>query len=171
MPDKPTIPMTPEELPQQRVYPVEILPARPSAFQGYFQNIDPISEDKEPKGSPRNVEYLCSVEWAWAMNNNRIDNYYLNPRGKYWFLWNWFQDDNTWNLDWVWFFYAYGLKKGVNAKEAAIYLLMDAWQAEAKQGYLDCFHWINDVGTLSVAEIQAIAKKVWPGCAEPEEDF
>ena len=41
MPDKPTIPMTPEELPQQRVYPVGILPARPSAFQGYFQNIDP----------------------------------------------------------------------------------------------------------------------------------
>ena len=56
-------------------------------------------------------------------------------------------------------------------KKRAIYLLMDAWQAEAKQGYLDCFHWINDVGTLSVAEIQAIAKKVWPECPDIEEDF
>ena len=31
----------------------------------------------------------------------------------------------------------------------------------AQSGSFDCFHWINEVGTLDVGDLEAIADAVW----------
>lgn len=65
--------MSPEQLPQQRVAAVITVPEKPSGLiirQRYEQ---PKLLDA-PKRSPRNVELICSAEWAWSPMHNRIDN-------------------------------------------------------------------------------------------------
>lgn len=161
MAHKPKIPMRPEDVPQQRVHLVVQLPPRPPSFQGYCDFVDPMPDDVRPKGSPRNIQYLGSVEWAWGPMNSRLDSYYLNPRRSQWLLWVRYRDENDWKLRWAWILYAYGPRRGVTAKDAAIYLLMDAWSAEAQKSQLDHYGWINQPGLLSVEEISAIARAVW----------
>jgi hypothetical protein len=46
-------------------------------------------------------------------------------------------------------------------RSAAIYLLIDFWAFDAKEGGVDEFHWINETGFLSVSELAAIAREVW----------
>jgi hypothetical protein len=119
-------------------------------------------EETRPKGLPRRLEYVGSVEWASGPRHSRFDSYYLNPRGKYWLLWIYSQDENSWNMAWRWTLYAYGLKKGVDAKSAAIYLLLDAWQAERDELDLHQFFLVDEAGLLSVAEFLALGNSVWP---------
>ena len=57
---------------------------------------------------------------------------------------------------------AYGTKKGVDKKTAAIYLLIDSWIFERDNMELDHFHWLDNIGLLSVAEFMAIGRVVWP---------
>ena len=94
-------------------------------------------------------------------NNSRFDSYYLNPRGPYWLLWIRWLDDN-WDHAWKWALYAYCPKKGIDEKTAAIFLLQDAWKAEAKEYDLDHYFMIDDTGLLSVEDISEIARVVWP---------
>ena len=154
--------MTPEEVPQQRLVPVVSLPQRPPSFRGICDFINPMPDAVRPKGSPRKTTYLGSAEWAWAPGNSRFDSYYLNPRGKYWLLWIRWQNDDDWNQSWIWALYAYGPKKGVDEKTAAIFLLLDAWMAEAKEQGLNRYFLIDDPGLLSIAEFAEIARNVWP---------
>lgn len=158
----PKIPMTPDEVPQQRLVSVVSLPERPPLFDGKCDYFDAMPDEARPKGSPRNTTYLGSVEWAWGPGNSRFDSYYLNPRGKYWLLWIRWQDDNDWNKAWKWTLYAYSPKQGADDKTAAIFLLQDAWMAEAKSYDLDHYFLIDDPGLLSVAEFTGIARQVWP---------
>ena len=127
----PKIPMRPEDVPQQRVHLVASLPPCPPSFQGYYDYVNPMPDDlllklnlpqsRQMKRSPRNTEYLGSVEWAWCPWHSRFDKYYLNPRRSLWLLWiRWWDDFDS---AYRWRFYGYGPKKGVDAKTAAIYLL------------------------------------------------
>ena len=52
-------------------------------------------------------------------------------------------------------------RRGVTQKQAAVYLLLEFWAFDAKEGSVDEFHWINEDGFLSIAEIMAIAREVW----------
>ena len=158
----PKIPRTPGEVPQQRLIPLVSLSQRPPSFHGKCDFIDPMPDEVRPKGSPRNTTYLGSVEWAWSPGNSRFDSYYLNPRGKFWLLWIRWQSDNDWNQSWKWALYAYSVKKRADEKTAAIFLLQDAWKAEAKEQGLDHYFLIDEPGLLSVAEFSEIARKVWP---------
>ena len=160
---EPKIVMDLEQLPQQRLQAVVELPERPTGFKSYCEYIDPMPEKDCPKGSPRKVEFLGSVEWAWSPMNSRWDAYFLNPRGNYRLLWTRYLDDNEWPPKWRWNLYAWGLKKGVSEKESAVYLLADAWAAEAQESDLDHFHLINDPGLLTIPELCAIGRWVWPG--------
>lgn len=162
MPPTPHVPMTPEEVPQQRIHVVADLPRRPASFLGRCEYVEAMPDAERPKGSPRKVTYLGSVEWAWDPMHTRIDAYYLHRRRSYWLLWDRSQDENSWDHAWRWTLYGYARAHRANASEAAVYLLMDAWRHEATEGSLDHFHWINDDGFLSVGEITAIAGEVWP---------
>jgi len=137
------------------------LPPRPKSFKGICNIYDPMPENVRPKGSPRNTGFVCSTEWMWGPCNNRCDKYYLNPRGPYWLLWIG-EHDGNWNTKWEWILYAYAKKKGVDAKTAAVYLLLDAWTAEADRGAIGHYHFIDCDGLLSVSEISEIARRVWP---------
>src|SRR4051812_44885758 len=155
----PRVPMLPGQIPAQGTAGAALLPARPRRFEGKCDFIDRMPEENRPSGSPRNVEYLGSVEWASGPNNTRLDSYYLNPRGAYWLVWNRYRDENDSKPRWGWEIYAYGPRRGVDAKDAALYLLMDAWRIESGSERYDM---IDDTGLLSADEISAIAAAVWP---------
>ena len=159
---KPKTPMIPEDIPNQNISSDCKLVPRPNSFHGKCNFLDPMDEKVHPTGSPRNVDYLGAVEWAWGPSNNRFDSYYLNPRGRYWLLWLRWLDENEWEPKWRWTFYAYGPKKGVDAKAAATYLLMDAWKAEKENSSLDHFFLIDEEGSMSASELLEIARIVWP---------
>lgn len=155
---EPKIPMSPAELPQQRVHEVVTLPAKPEPFDcsvGYRQ----FPKGSLPTGTPSNMTWLCQVEWAWSPMNNRLDAYYLHRGRTHWSLWSRYWDDN-WGR---WSEMAIGCvhRRGVSQKQAAVYLLLEFWIDEVAENYLDEFHWINEERYLSVAELAAIARKVW----------
>jgi len=155
---EPKIPMSPTELPQQRIHEVVTLPKRPAEFDckvGY--ELSPHGE--LPKNPPTNSTYLCQVEWAWSPAHNRLDAYYLHRGRTHWSLWSKYWDDN-----WMrWKQIAIGCvpRRGVDQKQAAVYLLLEFWAFDAKEGGVDEFHWINEDGYLSIAELAAIAREVW----------
>lgn len=154
-------PMSPEELPQQRLHAVVALPPRPPDFAGQNAMIKPMPPTEAPKAPPRNGEFLCNVEWAWSPAHNRVDAYYLNLRRRHWLLWIGSQDFNTPDWRWTWSLYGYAHRCRCDALQAAVWLLRDAWKHEADQWQLDRYHWINEEGLLSVAEVAAVAREVW----------
>ena len=81
MPIKTFIPMSSEQIPQQRIAEVKTLPLKPKGLSVKLDWVKPFRSDR-PKGTPRKVTFLCSVEWAWSPVHSRIDNYYLHTRGK-----------------------------------------------------------------------------------------
>jgi hypothetical protein len=166
--EKPKIPMRPEDVPQQRLKLVVELPPRPAGFKGNCQFYNPMPEEVEPKRGPRKPVCLGSVEWAWDPNYSRVDSYYLSSHKSYWLLWIGGTDENSWDLKWRWVPYAYAPKSSVDEKNAAIYLLLDAWMSEASNTSLDHYHWIDCPDLLSVAEISEIARNVWPNGPEEE---
>ena len=161
----------PEDAPQQRVPLAVSLPPRPPSFQVYCDSVNPMPDDlllklnlpqsREMRRSPRKTEYIGGVEWAWSPWHSRSDSYYLNPRRSLWLLWNRWWDDNDWNSAHKWSLCGYGPKKGVDAKTAAIYLLLDVWKVEARRG-LGHYHYMSKPGLLSYEELSEIARIVWP---------
>jgi hypothetical protein len=160
--EKPRVIMSAADLPLQRLHSVVELPERPRGFRAYVDWRRPMPARDRPQASPRKVEFLGSVEWAWGPNHERWDAYYLNPRGRYWLLWIYSPDPNAWVETWRWTLYAWALKKGASASQAASYLLLDAWSAEARGSGLGGFDWINEPGQLSVPELCAVARRAWP---------
>ena len=153
----PAIPMKPEQRPQQRVYEVLTLPQRPEPFN-FRAGCEEVPEKAVPKKGPRVAIYLGQVEWAWSPMNNRLDAYYLHRGRRYWILWiRYFGFSERWE----WHPVACVHHKGISEKQAAVYLLMTVWQSLLREGELDKFHWINEEGYLSVAELEAIAREVW----------
>ena len=159
---EPTIVMDLESLPQQRLHAVVELPARPPGFLGLNPWSNPLPDKDRPRGSPRKLEFLASVEWSWSPMHSRWNAYYLNPRGTYWLLWTRWLDDFSGPPKWCWDLSAGGCKKGVTAEQAAVYLLADFWSSEARNEGLDRFHLIDDTGFLSVAELKAVGRLAWP---------
>ncbi len=159
----PKIPMLPEELPLQRVTLIVTLPPRPAGFEGLFE---PPETLPVPVKMPRSAKYLGQVEWAWGPNNNLVAAYYLSTdrHQRYWLLWVRPYDDNwgRWSEP---FIYTYAPKQGVPANVAAIYLLLDCWKNEQLESEPGHFHWINSAGFLSVEELHAIGRVVWPKIA------
>ena len=113
------IPMTPEALPKQRLNEVVRLPEKPADLNIFIQWIDGIGPKKYPKGTPRKLTFVCSVEWAWSPMNNRIANYYINPKPWGWALWDNRLDDHDVPWSWWWDFLAYSEKTNADAKNIA----------------------------------------------------
>ena len=159
---EPKIPMHPDEVPQQRIHLLVDLPPRPEGFHAKCDFMDSIPEYEAPQRGPRRADYLGSTEWAWSPMHSRLDAYYLNRRRSHWLLCICSEDENSWDRRWRWYLYGYAPPLRISAEEAAIYMLLDCWKAEADGSSFDHFHWINDTGLLSVAEITAIGREVWP---------
>lgn len=163
---EPHIAMLPSELPRQRIHRVMELPPRPASLETHVDWLDPEPAPVSTAGSPRKVTYLGTVEWAWSPAHDRLDGYYLNPRGRYWLLWMRSLDNDRVPWRWWWALYAWAEKRRISEYEAAVYMLRDAWAQEAESSALDHFHLIDEPGLLSVDTLMAIGRDVWPG--EPD---
>lgn len=165
-----SIPMSPSELPQQRIAAVVDLPPRPEGLQTKVDWVEPM-EAERPRGTPKTVEFLCAAEWAWSPYNERLDHYYLNRRRSMWLIWDHSYDDN-WGV-WEWKPYAYSnkLKGDPDPYAVAVWMLIDAWRIEAsKQTGFDCFHWLTSTGMLDVPVLRAMAREVWDKTFELEDE-
>ena len=154
----PRIPMSPDELPQQRIYEVVGLPKRPELFDcevGYGA----VPDEFIPKHGPRSPVYLGQVEWAWSPMHNRLDAYYLHRGRKHWLMWIRYFDDN-WGK-WEWSPVACVSRKGITERQAATHLLIEFWRHDARYRDVDRFHWINEGAFLTVADLSAIGRHVW----------
>lgn len=159
---EPTIAMSPSDLPRQRVNLVTELPPRPTRLETHVTWLDEQTVPVSATGSPRKLTYLATVEWAWSPIHDRLDAYYLNPRGRYWLLWIRSLDDGQIPWRWSWALYAWAEQRRVPGYEAAVCMLRDAWAQEAEHGSLDHFHFIDEGGLLTVETLQAIGRDVWP---------
>lgn len=160
---KPIIPMRPEDLPQQRVTPVVTLPARPPQFHVRCHWERELSDQHRPKKMPKTARFVATLEWAWAPMSDRLSEYYIstNQARAHWLLWSRSYDDNE--CRWRDTLYAYGPKKRVLEKTAAVYLVFEDLRRGSEVSNLDRFHWIGaDHGLLSTPELLAIARAVWP---------
>jgi hypothetical protein len=65
---------------------------------------------------------------------------------------------------WRWWFQGWARRvPGVDERTAAVHLLADCWREQRdSQGY-DHYHWINEEGEFDTADLDAIARLVWPG--------
>jgi len=165
--EEPKIPMVPWRVPEQGVPRAADLPPRPPSFAGVCDECAPLGRPDLPPGSPRNTIYLGSVEWSWAPGGSRCDSCYLSPRRHFWLLWNRYYDDD-WDFRWKWKLYEYGGRKGVDARSAAVYLLMDRWRHERDENGLKHYHLLGEAGFLSADEIRTIAWEVWERESEEE---
>ena len=158
MPIKTFIPMSSEQIPQQRIAEVKMLPPKPKGLSVKLDWVKPFKSDR-PKGTPRKVTFLCSVEWAWSPMHSRIDNYYLHSRGKRWLLWNHRLDEDNWS--WYWDVHAYADKVEADEKTIALHMLRGAWLESIRHEELDHYHFIGNTGFLDVSELQAVGRDVW----------
>lgn len=158
----PNVPMHPDEVPQQRVHMVVDLPNRPDGFAARCQFWEPMASDEEPGDNPAAEIYLGTTEWAWTPHHTRIDAYYIERQSSHWFLWIGSEDENSWDLEWRWTLYGYAPLHPLTVEEAAVLMLMDCWASDAEHGSLDHFHWIDESGLLSVAQINEVGRRVWP---------
>ncbi|MEE4317784.1 MAG: hypothetical protein V2I74_12470 [Erythrobacter sp.] len=156
---KPRIPMSPSELPQQRLVLVVDLEPRPDPFDVVVDYGARPPGVELPNG-PSNPEYLCQAEWSWSPMHSRVDAYYLSRGRTHWMLWSYWYDDNWGKWDWT--PVAYVPRRQATARQAAVHLLIEFWKFDREQTDLNRYHWINASAFLSVAELREIAHIVWP---------
>lgn len=112
---------------------------------------------------PATADHKCGSPYRDSSSiRNRLSSYFVstNRARTHWLLWSrWYDDDEC---KWRDALCAYGPKKGVPEKAAATYLLFEDLRRDAEAGKLDRFHWIGAEGLLSVPELLAIAREVWP---------
>lgn len=157
MTDKIRAPLSPAELPQQRITKVVDLPERPEGFApvaGYDLPLDGIA----PKRRPEEMLFLGGAEWAWSPAHGRIEGYYLHGGRSYWILYK--RDIENDDPEFEWRVGAYVAKRGVDARLAAVHLMIARWRIEADDG-LDQFHWLTHEGFLSASDWRAISGAVW----------
>jgi len=159
-------------LPQQRIYPIVTLPKRPEYFSSMLnpRHYD-VQDDRyltgfkkiELEGMPDSAKYMGTAEWAWSPIHNRIDAYHIakDDVQKHWVLWSEWLDNNAIPICLKHYVYAMCPEKHVDLKAAAIYLLMDVWEFEHDNIELDKFHFLDNIGLLSVGEFNAIGRHIW----------
>lgn len=157
---KPQIPMSPADLPQQRVALVVDLPLRPQPFDSV------VGYDVKPAGlkfkkGPLSATYLGQLEWAWSPENNQLSAYYIHRSRKHWILWTRYIDENSWSQRWVWMPIGFVPRDQANQIEAAIQLMIDFLTIDRENSQLARFHWVAGTGLLSVSQFDAVARVVW----------
>ncbi len=152
------IPMLHSQLPNQKQIKAGSVPHRPENF--WFDVSDSCAPEIEPAFDDE-CKYLCQAEWAWGPFHTRLDAYYLYRTRQEWVLMAEYWNDD----DGGWIEACAGVAKlgALTMKQAAVYLLLERWRFEAENSDLDHYHWINEEGYLTIADIKGIARVVWPG--------
>jgi len=168
----PNVPMGPNDFPQQRLYVIQQLPARPESLE--LTHLDYEADhffDGIPKVPTQKSIYLCQVEWAWSPMHSRLDCYFIHKGKSHWLFWfGHFVDEDPHNWHWEYYPAIATPHTGVSQAQAAVYLLSEFWRSQLSWFELEQFHWINGQGFLSVSHTQAIADLVWQEEEEEEEE-
>jgi len=129
-------PMSPTELPQQRINAVVDLPSRPEGFEPVV-DYGLAANGIAPKRRPTKMAFLGGAEWAWSPMHNRVDAYYLHRGRRHWILYQRDLDPN--DPTFAWSIVAYALRRGIDERTAAVHLMIALWRMEVRDG-LDEFH-------------------------------
>ncbi|MDA9854602.1 hypothetical protein N9C82_01935 [bacterium] len=132
---------------------------RPKHLLPKIEEDTPLSP--QPLTAPRNRIYLFSAEWAWSPINNRLNYYFLTPTQTGWQLWNNYTEDGHLPWSWHWQLLAYGNRCRANEKTIGTHLLLEFWKWEAEYYSLEHYDKVIRSGLLSIADVNAIAGKVW----------
>jgi len=154
--------MSPEELPQQRLYEVVSLPNFDSLPSPQLEKsgLAGIQEIK-----PSSATFLCQAEWSWSPMHHRLENYHvsLNTKRDKWLLWVSYYND--WERPWRWETYqeVYSVERSKVVKKGAVslQLLWKYWSDARDNEYIDEFHWIGACGDLLISDIQTLGRAVW----------
>ena len=84
------VPMSPEDLPQQRLAPVVSRPLKSSSLAVHVVFLRVSGLEGLPTEPDSEVEFQASVEWAWSPMHNRQDHYYLSRSEGNFYLWNFY---------------------------------------------------------------------------------
>lgn len=163
----PTIPMSPLDLPSQRIYLVPNYPLEPYGWAVSFDT----GASHLPKRRPHSARYLGQVEWSWSPMHSRIDAYHLslNSARSAWVLWLSFFDDQSWKFVDT-HIAAWAPRKGMQGADAAVLLIEAFWRREKNDiTELDHFHWVGQEGLLTAAVFKEIGRKVWDDSDADEE--
>jgi hypothetical protein len=155
----PVCPLSPDALPQQRIYLVQELPRAPAGWTVSFD----CGEPGLPKHKPSSARLLGQVEWAWSPMHSRIDAYHvsLNSARNRWVLWISHFDDEVWRFVDA-RIAASAPRARLTPKDAAILLLEAFWRSEVADDHsFDAPHWINQDALLSTGELREIERRVW----------
>ena len=141
------------------------LPAKPNHFECQYAGKNWMPDIDCPARMPRTAKHVATVEWTWTPWHNYEFSYHLstNISRTHWILWWGYYDDIV-TCKWVHIPYAYGPRKGVLPKVAAIYLMIEGLrgqQAEDEDSISD-FHIIKRTGLVSEEELWSIESLVWP---------
>jgi len=164
------VPLSPSELPQQRVYEVTKLPMYAPKLEAtsiiYPDKRDYawcLPDEKLQKRYPGRAKFLAQIEWAWGLNSTRLHEYYVasNTKKSHWFLWiQWF-NENSWEPRFEKTLATYCPRVSHDPHIIGTYLLHHLWKTEIDYMELDEPHWINSTGLLSVSDINAISRNLW----------
>ncbi len=164
------IPMSPSELPQQRLYEVTQLPKKPLNFEAsciiYPDKCDyawSLPDEKLQARFPGTSKFIAQFEWAWSPSSTRLHEYYIasNTKKSHWFLWKQWFNENSWDPAFEKTLVAYCPRVSHDPHVISVYLLQHLWQIEIDNIELDEPHWINSTGLLSVSDINAISRTIW----------
>jgi hypothetical protein len=153
------LPMTPDQLPEQRLVEVVALPKVPDSFEPipclFF-----VPDHILPRKLPREMTFLGTVEWAWGPRSSRIETYWLHRARRHWVVWI---EDRDWTNDpeYKWQVAAYAKRTGVSAEAAVPHLILARWELEMEERQLDHFHFVSNEGMLTVPAWMAIGRAVW----------
>jgi len=152
----PTIPMSPQALPRQRL---TLVPAFPETPHGWYATRGDYVPGL-PGSMPRSARYVAQVEWSWSPLHGRIDAYHLslNARRNRWVLWVSFFDEARWRFMDT-HIASSAPRAGLQGTDAAVLLLQAYWACNEND--LDRFHWINEERLLDAAMLKEIARRVW----------
>ena len=156
-----TVPMSPEQLPQQRLVEVIDLPPLPPGTRIITDALKIPNEHSERPG-PKDSKFLVALEWTWSPMHSRLQGFCLERHAERdWVLWSYFVDLEE-NGDDPWVVCAVCPGSDMDERTAAIHLLIASLYEEIEVQDLDHWHWIADTGLLGSAEMRAIGRHVWP---------
>ena len=160
-----TVPMSPKQLPQQRLVEVVGLPPLPPGTRIITDALK-IPKKQAKRAGPKKDTFLVALEWAWSPMHSRLQGFSLERyENRDWVLWSYFVDLEE-NGDDPWVVSAVCPRSDLDERTAAIHLVIASLKEEIEVQDLDHFHWIADSGLLAPAEMRAIALQVWP--AQPK---
>jgi hypothetical protein len=156
-----TVPMSPEQLPQQRLVEVIDLPPLPPGIRIITDALK-IPTKHSQRAGPKDSKFLVALEWAWSPMHSRLQGFYLERHDERdWVLWSYFVDLEE-NGDDPWVVSAVCPRSDMDERTAAVHLLIASLYEEIEVQDLDHWHWIADTGLLGSAEMRSIGRHVWP---------